>query len=491
MNKDQYGKPPEDGDQRKSPYEIVPGQLSNEVLLEMEKRRADADKFFPKEVVLDKLGRIVHPRQFIMAGRGKAIDRFVVGKKFWLQTEQVDSETTSERIFVDVIKSRKPSPRGKRYVLLQTSTDASTTDFIGKIIKVFGSALAENPIGVIHPGGSNEDGGRVHSGQASCFGTALLVTPATNTSLNQSPEIQRLNQVATYEHDAALGMATVAVLDTGLLAIEAGNANRQATSSDIGWNFATNTSPEGSPFSDDDHPGLHGTKICTIIKHAAPEVGILPVKVANRQGAVSLYDALCGLEFARTHGASVVNASWSFTANGSTSNEELDYPLLLQAIRDLEESGVVVVAAAGNRNQYDQLADGHIGLNNAPYIYPACYSSIQDNVITVTTVVDAVDAAAARRFNAFENFSNRFVDTGVLANAETPEPQGQFAVLGFRASYRGSSFATPYVAAKIARIIGSAPGYKSKRALLRRLREFHIENQLADEICHGGSYITV
>lgn len=474
--------PYESGKRYPQLYETV--KLSNKGLWEADKERESKDKFFPAETVLDALERIVHPRQFIISDFGGAIDKFLVGKKFWLQP----AGANSEKILVEVINSRKPSARGKRYVLLQSTDDSSILHFSGQIVNVYSRADSENVIGVIHPGESNDGGGRGHSGQPSYYGSVEPVISAQEFTQTRSPEIKNIRQVATYEHDAALGTATIAVLDSGIQFTGPTRAGQVAGCSDISWNFVTSPALGGDAFPKDDHPGLHGTKICTIIKHAAPDVGILPVKVSNAKGTLSMYDALCGLEFARTHGARVVNASWSFTASSGSTGEESDYPLLLQAIRDLQESGIVVVAAAGNRNQYDQNADGHIGLNGAPNIYPACYSSIQDNVITVTTVVDPV--ASGSRYAAFENYSNRFVDTGVVANAGAPQPHGQFKVTGFHASYQGSSFATPYVAAKIAQIISATPGYTSKRAMLHRLQEFHVENQLADEICNGGSYIT-
>lgn len=469
-------------------YEIVTNEVFNGVTLKGSDDKQDQEPLFPREVRIDRWGRLIDPRQFIISGTGPAIDKFLVGKRFRLEpTTPVPG--ISGQVKVQVMRSNKPSPTGKRYVLLQTLDQSSIDELEGaEVINVLKDGISNQVIGVIHPGGSNDDSGRNHSGQASCYGTSLLVRVRGDVEPDPLAEVQTVSRIATYEQDAALGTATVAVLDTGIWFDEFIDAERRTTCSDISWDFVTDRPPTGDPFPEDDHPGLHGTKICTIIKHTAPGVGILPIKVSNRHGALTLYDALCGLEFARTHGARVVNASWSFMANDTrTEAEGTDYPQLLQAIRDLEDSGIVVIAAAGNRNQYPANADGHIGLG--PKLYPACYSDVQDNVITVTTVAPPV--TKTNEFSVFENFSNEFVDTGAVANAAAPEPTGQFKIPGFLRSYRGSSFATPYVAAKIAQVIGSTPGYMSKRAMLRRLREFHVENELADEIRDGGSYITV
>ena len=447
----------------------------------------DSEPLFPKEVRLDKWGRLVDPRQFIISGTGPAIDKFLVGFRFRLEpTTHVPG--IKGQVKVRVIKSNKPSPTGKRYVLLQTMDQSSIDELENaEEVNIYRGEVSTQVVGVIHPGDSNSDGGRVHSGQPSCYGASLLVRQRGDGGADPLAEVETVSRIATYERDAALGTATVAVLDSGIWFDKFADRRRRTLCSDIGWDFVSGSSIDGDPFPDDDHPGLHGTKICTIIKYTAPGVGILPVKISKPNGTLTLYDALCGLEFARTHGARVVNASWSFMASGArTKAAGADYPLLLQAIRDLEDAGIMVVAAAGNKNQYPPGADGHIGEGGAPLIYPACYN-MQDNVITVTTVIASV--APIKVFSVFENFSNEFVDTGTVANAVAPEPDGQFKIPGFLNSYRGTSFATPYLAAKIAQVMSTTPGYMSKRALLHRLREFHVENDLKNEIRDGGSYV--
>lgn len=454
-------------------YVILTNQLSNEALLEEDKRRETADKLFPEHARLS-LGRIIDPKQFIIAGKDPSIDKLKLGDQFLLQ--QIGQ---TARIRVKVLKTQKPSPVGKRYVLLETVDGDDIDNLEGLQVDIFD--LAGNSVGQIHGGGgSDSGGGRGHSGQASCYGVGLIVRPIGTPDI--SAEIRYRHQIASYEHDAFLGNATIAVLDTGIWFNNPPGPD--TTCSDISWNFVTGT--QGSPFPVDDHTGLHGTKICSIIKHTAPDAGILPVKVSNQNGTLTLYDALCGLEFARTHGAKVVNASWSFTANGHNEPTN-DYPLLLRAIRDLEESGVIVVAAAGNRSQYDPAANGHIGAGHSPKIYPACYSLIQNNVITVTTVI----SDTRHSFSVYENYSPAFVDTGALANGGSPAQPGEFLIPGFWDSYDGSSFAVPYVAAKVAQVLSTSTGYMSRRALLHKIRAFHEEPTLADQIRDGGSYVTV
>ena len=477
----------------KKPYVIVPDQLSNEALLVLDREKVDTEnRIFPTRAIVDERGRLIDPFQFIVAGKGRNIDKLQVGKVFVLKSVDPDTLKPKEgddarEVQVTVLKSRKSAPHGKRYVLLEAP--ASIIGLEDATLGIYRNATEEQDIGILHPVETHTGGGQSHSVMP--YGVSLLVTMKANHSFEPLSEIRTQSRTATFEQDAELGTATIAVLDSGIRF--RGSSRRSTSCSDVGWDFVTERVPGGDPFPDDNHPGLHGTKICTIIKNEAPGAGILPVKVSNSNGRLTLYDALCGLEYARTHGAKVVNASWSFTADGNN-GEEKDFPLLLQAIRDLEESGIIVVAAAGNKSQYVN-PDGHIGTNGAPKIYPACYSAIQDNVITVTTVaapnLNAAPTNEDSNYRVVENYSNKFVDTGAVANAEASATDGEFTIPGFLDSYEGTSFATPYVAAKIAQIIYFSPGYTGKRTLLRRLREFHIESKLADKIRDGGSYITV
>ncbi|GAB4038515.1 S8 family peptidase [Spirosoma jeollabukense] len=460
------------------PYRIVPGQLSNKELLRNDRRVKDlAQRLFPMETIISK-GRIINPQQFIVAipndpNVSASADEatWKVGNNLWL-------ENKGSRIQVRIEKSRKCSPTGKRYVLIQTVGKEWINDLEGHIVGIFNAHIGGNSVGTIHGGGSNSSGGREHSGgQSNCFGAAQLVKPLANflSEINDSTKISRYNSLAIAAE------VIVAVLDSGILT-GPDSGDRSVACSDpnqFGWNFVAN-----NPFTKDDHLGLHGTKVSTIIKHYARNTEILPVKVANDKGVLDLYDVLCGLEYARTHGAKLVNASWSFSGN-KNNTVETDFPLLLGAIRDLDESGVMVVAAAGNRSQYVPEADGEIARNNAPKIYPACYSAIQCNVITVTTVIHT-----RSKFVAYENYSSQFVDTGVLPNTQPPLDPGTFVIPGFINSYEGSSFATPVVAARVANVLSVLTGFASKRTILRRLAGFHEEDDLVNEIRDGGCYVT-
>lgn len=480
--------------QNRQPYRPIPGQLVNENLL----RNKASRSLFPKEAVVDQQGRIVNPKQFIVASTGKDLDQLTPGNFFWLEP----LNRSSDRVKIKVVKSRKCCPDGKRYVLLETAPDRTTDpatilSLEGGDIEVFDKGDSTNVIGVIHPGDSNPGGQGHSSGQTNTYGVNLLVKLKPGRVLSRTnPEIGDLNNIATYERDANPGRPTVAVLDSGIHFTKQSVEQKGATCEDsacFGWDFVNDT-----PFPIDDHLGLHGTKISSIIKKYAPNAGILPVKVSNRAGAVTLYDALCGLEYARCRGAQIINASWSFTGKSEVRRGPVtDYPLLLNALEDLKKAGVTVVAAAGNKTQYTH-PDGHI---TTPRIYPACYSDMLNNVITVTTVTQGnvpqrPTGALAHRFAAYENFSPEFVDTGVLTNVITPMRSGfmpgRFEIPGFVDSYEGTSFAAPVVAAKLANdLTRLTSGHANKADALQHLPGYVEENDLAYAIRNGGNYIKV
>jgi subtilisin family serine protease len=97
----------------------------------------------------------------------------------------------------------------------------------------------------------------------------------------------------------------------------------------------------------------HGTHMAGIIAAAlnsplqagitgvAPQTIILPVKVLNQDGAGYLSDVINGLQWVYNNGSPlVINMSLGFST---------DSPALQQAIQALYNSGVIMVASAGNR----------------------------------------------------------------------------------------------------------------------------------------------
>lgn len=252
----------------------------------------------------------------------------------------------------------------------------------------------------------------------------------------------------------------------------------------------------------------HGTHIAAIIGQQAPNARILPVKVFDNHGHGTLFDILCGFNYIwwqrqQDPTLRLVNCSWVM---GGSENE-----LLTRKFISLQNEGILVIAAAGNRCNKTRRQGERIIRGSQTQLYPACYSnhSTVQNVITVTSIrrdlrlrfvgrttranvvqpsetlfvpiprdeqVRLMVQMAGERFltladkyrleridTAFENFGSESVDVGVVAtmppipgdpNPRFPTP---FSVRTGHNSLTGSSFATAYFTARVARDFASIP----------------------------------
>lgn len=217
--------------------------------------------------------------------------------------------------------------------------------------------------------------------------------------------------------------------------------------------------------------GRHGTYLTAIINQESGRVAsILPVKAFNCGGYGTLFDVLSCLNYVleqKRQGLPiyVLNASWV----GSVDDEGKS--LLISKFKQLEKAGIIVVAAAGNEGK-------DLGRNE---LFPARYSALLSNVITVTSVepilkpvlrntgsknstgngsihedeLPLLEYAAipksqfglsVRGFKVVGNFSSTFVSIGVYGRRwsgfNSPFNDGQ--------SVRGTSFAAAFVSGRIA-----------------------------------------
>ncbi|MGH8019754.1 MAG: S8 family serine peptidase [Opitutaceae bacterium] len=139
------------------------------------------------------------------------------------------------------------------------------------------------------------------------------------------------------------GSVLVAVTDTG---IDYNHLDLSANVVGIGYNAYADTT-DGM----DDTAGSHGTHVAGIIgavgNNSLQVVGVawqtrmLPVKIFNAQEQTNSDAVAGGLDYARTSGAHIVNASW-----GGGPYE----PKIEQALSLLNNAGIIFVNSAGNSN---------------------------------------------------------------------------------------------------------------------------------------------
>ena len=129
---------------------------------------------------------------------------------------------------------------------------------------------------------------------------------------------------------------------------------------DSGVNIATKESINYVSYEDDTDYLGHGTVIAKIISAINPDVNIYSAKVVDRGGSTVNDKLTQGLIYALTHDIDIINVSLGLPSYSDT---------IQQLINNLAKRGVIIVAAAGNKEET---------------MYPALYN----NVISVGATDD-------------------------------------------------------------------------------------------------------
>jgi subtilisin len=186
----------------------------------------------------------------------------------------------------------------------------------------------------------------------------------------------------------------------------------------------------------------HGTHVAGIIgakgyvnaaKGVAPQVNYLIDKVLDKNGSGSLAGIIAGMDWAVANNADVISMSLGTSAysNQLASNCDSWYPSMTTAVNNAVNSGVVVVAAAGNSGT------SGVGL-------PACISK----TIAVAAVDDTDNIAS------FSSRGGAVQDHGISApgvSIYSSLPGNTYA------SWSGTSMATPVVSGSIALLFQENP----------------------------------
>jgi len=260
----------------------------------------------------------------------------------------------------------------------------------------------------------------------------------------------------------------VAVLDTGMRYTHedlAANMWLNPMDGGHGWNALTGTNnpyDSGVPMSTS-----HGTLVAGIlgaVGNNGKGVAGLAWKVqlmacqafTNSNGVGAISDVVTCLDYARTNGARIINASWGFSP---------DSLALSEAIASARNAGIIIVAAAGNRTN-------NIDVNPT---YPASYTF--DNIVSVayTTRTDALGAAS--------NFGATNVD---LAAPGEQIYSTFVATDNFYAANSGTSFAAPYVSGVCALMLAKYPAETHQQIIARVLAATDPLPALAGKCVTGG-----
>jgi subtilisin family serine protease len=224
-------------------------------------------------------------------------------------------------------------------------------------------------------------------------------------------ELVAASAAAGVTENQGLDAITVAVVDSGMDAGHDELRERVLRGLDT-------VNPCGDGRSD---PSGHGTAVAGIISSAAPTVRILPVRTSLSTGAQLRWANAAAIVWATNRDADVINLS---NSSRSSSPSRIEHA----AVRYATQRGVVLVAAAGN-NPARRVA------------FPAAYPE----VIGVT----AVD-----RHRRLAVFASRRGKVDLAAPGTGIET---FAPGGTRRVVSGTSFATPYVSAVVARLLAANP----------------------------------
>ncbi|HYF74973.1 MAG TPA: S8 family serine peptidase, partial [Candidatus Nitrosocosmicus sp.] len=236
--------------------------------------------------------------------------------------------------------------------------------------------------------------------------------------------LEAVHATEAWEPMNPVSPVTVAVIDEG---VDKTHEDLAGRISNEGYDFVNNDN-DPSPMSSDEE---HGTHVAGIIAGTANNskgiagvagiapIEILPLRVLGPNGG-SDYDIAEAIIYAADHGASVINMSLGGPGYS---------PLLEDAVEYAQDRGVVVVAAAGNEDDY---------ANNYS---PASISG----VVTVA----AVD---------YNNERAEFSNYGSVVDIAAPGVDILSTIPGNKyESWNGTSMATPFVSGAAALLISCYP----------------------------------
>ena len=262
----------------------------------------------------------------------------------------------------------------------------------------------------------------------------------------------------------------------------------------IGWDFATNDNKPydlaGDPLEvimKGMNPG-HGTHCAGNvgaradngkgIAGVAPNVKIMAMRFLTEKGQGTTAGAIQAIDYAVKMGAKVLSNSWG--SEGEDSSDAQENLALREAIQRAEAAGVLFVAAAGNGHSgvgYDNDTDAKPG-------YPASYD--YDSILSVAAI------AKDNTLGSFSNWGAKSVDIaapGVVVYSTTVGNKYSDTVVdmfGIKATWDGTSMATPHVAGAAALYWSAHPTLTAKEVKAAILNSATPVPALAGKLVTGG-----
>jgi subtilisin family serine protease len=269
------------------------------------------------------------------------------------------------------------------------------------------------------------------------------------------------------------GKIIVAVLDSGIRETHedlAANMWVNPIDGSHGFNALTGTNNPTDDFG-------HGTLVAGIfgavgnngkgITGMAWDAQIMDCKCLDNAGNGSDSTVIACLDFARTNGARVINASFDST-NSSLA--------VLNAITTLRDAGIILVASCGNGKP----SEPHVNVDESPR-YPACYPL--DNIISVAYTSRSDD------LGAYSYYGPTNVDLGAPGDQVTSTSFGSDSSYFISSQFfgiSGTSFAAPLVAGTCAMVMERYPDETYQQIIARILKATDPVPGLAGKCVSGG-----
>jgi hypothetical protein len=247
----------------------------------------------------------------------------------------------------------------------------------------------------------------------------------------------------------------VAVLDTGISA-------EVRTDGFLSMPVAADDVDELDEFPPDgllDAGAGHGSFVSGIIQQVAPNADVRVHKVIDSDGLTTDVAIAQGIREAAAGGARIINMSL-----GTETLDDTAPLALLEAVRDLQDAGVVLVCAAGN-NAGDEP------------VWPAALADRFDNVVAVAALgADGEPASWSSRGSWVtcstigEGVVSTYVigtEDGELIDDPDPDTYGPDSW----ACWTGTSFAAPQVTGALVRLMTEDPQLQTPLDALRELEK--------------------